>query len=178
MLEKLRIVINGSLVDVGETKDCYFSPDGITKRTNGLAQNGDFGSFNETSINRIARLNSDGTLDNTFTVGTGLNNRAYDIKVDSTGKILLGGIFITYNGVSKGRIAKLKSDGTLDTTFSANLGNYNTTYTLDVVYDISVTADNKILLGGKFKRYNSDAYSNIIVLNMDGTSDTLNNYNL
>jgi hypothetical protein len=41
---------------------------------------GDFTSYNGTSVNRVIRLNTDGSVDNTFSIGTGFNNYISDIK--------------------------------------------------------------------------------------------------
>ncbi|ANE49304.1 delta-60 repeat domain-containing protein [Flavisolibacter tropicus] len=78
---------------------------------------------------RIARLNVNGKLDNTFNydaiAGTwltrGFNAEVRDILVDSRDNILVAGLFTDYGGVgtSTGRIARLLSDGSLDTDFNA-----------------------------------------------------------
>ncbi len=41
------------------------------------------------------------------------------VAVQSDGKILIGGDFTTYNGTARGRVARLNSDGSLDTGFLA-----------------------------------------------------------
>ena len=58
------------------------------------------------------------------------------------GKILIGGSFTTVLGVARNNIARLNTDGTLDTAFDPNA---NTD-----VYSIAVQADGKILAGGNF----------------------------
>jgi len=50
---------------------------------------GDFTSYNGTSINRIARLNADGTLDATFNVGTGANSYVYTSSIQNDGKVIV-----------------------------------------------------------------------------------------
>jgi hypothetical protein len=52
-------------------------------------------------------LNDDGTVDSTFKPGTGPNNDVQVITLTSDGKILIGGSFVSYNGVSRGHIARL-----------------------------------------------------------------------
>jgi len=102
----------------------------------------------------IARLNTDGTLDTTFNTGT--NGYVGAIAVQPDGKILVGGDFttLTLNGaslvpnasigenVTRNHIARLKADGTLDTTFDPNAD--------DVINTIAVQPDGKILIGGFF----------------------------
>ena len=72
-----------------------------------------------TTVNRIARLNIDGTLDTGFMTGTGMNSTLDAIAIQpSDGKIVVGGAFATYNGTTVNRFARLNTDGTLDTTFA------------------------------------------------------------
>ena len=128
---------------------------------------GDFTSFNGTAINRIARLNTDGTLDTTFNIGTGANNIVRTITIQSDGKIMIGGQFTSYNDTTINRIARLNADGTLDTTFNTGTGVSNNT-----VATTAIQSDGKIIIGGYFTSYNGTARNNIARLNADGTLDT------
>src|SRR4030066_216605 len=58
--------------------------------------------------NRIARLNSDGTLDTGFNPIA--NNPIDAIAIQPDNKILLGGYFTAIGGVPRNRIARLNSD--------------------------------------------------------------------
>jgi uncharacterized delta-60 repeat protein len=82
---------------------------------------GGFSSFNGTSAGRLVRLNSDGTLDSAFmaNIGSGFNVEVESIVVQPDNKILVSGGWATFNGVSRPRILRLNSDGTLDGTFNA-----------------------------------------------------------
>ncbi|MFI5224848.1 MAG: delta-60 repeat domain-containing protein [Nitrospirales bacterium] len=62
---------------------------------------GYFTSYNGTERNHIARLNADGTLDNTFNTGTGANEHVSTTAIQSDGKIIIGGSFTSYNGTGK-----------------------------------------------------------------------------
>ncbi|OHD09657.1 MAG: hypothetical protein A2Y41_04565 [Spirochaetes bacterium GWB1_36_13] len=129
---------------------------------------GEFNSYNATSQMRIARLNTDGTLDTAFNSGgAGANGYIYSIAVQADSKILIGGDFTTFNGTSQGRIARLNADGTLDASFNsggAGAGNN--------VRFIAVQTDGKILIGGGFSSYNATSQGYIARLNTDGTLDT------
>ena len=131
---------------------------------------GDFTAFNGTNnVNRIARLNSDGTLDTTFMTGTGFNSAVNSIKVQTDGKIIVGGSFTSFNGVTgNNRIVRLNADGTLDNTFTTGTG-FNTT-----VQIIETQSDGKILVGGNFSSYNgtTSGVSRFLRLNADGSLDT------
>jgi uncharacterized delta-60 repeat protein len=131
---------------------------------------GQFSTFNGTSVNRIARLNSDGTIDTAFTsnTGTAFNNSVRSIAIQSDGKILVGGEFTTFNGTTVNRIARLNTDGTLDSTFTTNIGTgFNGT-----VVTIAVQSDDKIVVGGNFTTFNGTTVNYIVRLNSDGTIDT------
>ena len=68
----------------------------------------------------MARLNSDGSLDTGFlATGAGADDVVCSVAVQSDGKVLIGGSFGTYNGTSRGYVARLNSDGSLDTGFLA-----------------------------------------------------------
>ncbi|MCW1148834.1 delta-60 repeat domain-containing protein [Flavobacterium lacisediminis] len=61
---------------------------------------GDFTAYNSVSANRIIRLNADGTRDASFNIGTGFSGEVLTIAIQSDGKILVGGSFTAYNGVT------------------------------------------------------------------------------
>jgi uncharacterized delta-60 repeat protein len=138
---------------------------------------GDFTSLNPggagaVTRNRIARLNANGTLD------TGFDPRAsslvYSVAVQADGKVLLGGTFTALNpggavAVARNRIARVNSDGTLDTGFDPNADN--------VVFSVAVQTDGKVLLGGGFTSLNPGGTgavprNSIARMNTNGTLDT------
>lgn len=58
--------------------------------------------------NRIARLNSDGSLDSALLDAlSGANQEVVSIAVAPEGKILIGGVFTEVNGMPADRIAAL-----------------------------------------------------------------------
>lgn len=74
-------------------------------------------SYNGNAINRIVRLNTDGSFDATFNQGTGFNNNTSGIHIMSDDKIIVTGTFTTYNDVTANGFAKLNSDGTRDMSY-------------------------------------------------------------
>ena len=54
---------------------------------------GFFREYDGTAINRIARLNADGSLDAGFDPGAGANDGIESVAIQADGKILLGGFF-------------------------------------------------------------------------------------
>ena len=127
---------------------------------------GRFTTYNGTSRNRIARINTDGSLDTTFNPGTGADNTVHDTIVQSDGKIVIGGEFTTYNGTSRNRIVRINTDGSLDTTFNPGTGANN------IIYAIAIQSDGKILIGGEFTTYNGTSRNRIARINTDGSLDT------
>jgi uncharacterized delta-60 repeat protein len=131
---------------------------------------GSFTSWNGTTVNRIVRLNSDGTRDTAFTTNTGTAAAATvnSIAVQADGKILVAGSFTTWDGISVGRIVRLNSDGTRDTAFATNTG----TGANNIISPIAVQDDGKILVGGSFTTWNGTTVGRIVRLNSDGRVDT------
>lgn len=127
---------------------------------------GDFTNYNGTSANRIIRLNTNGSVDSSFVIGTGFNSRVLFTEIQSDGKILVGGLFITYKGLSAPRIIRLNSDGTKDTSFV-----YGTGFSF-YVNSIAIQSDGRILVGGNFTSYNGTPANYIIRLNTNGSIDS------
>ena len=99
------------------------------------------------SRNCIARLETDGRLDQTLNLSTvGTYGLATAIQPD--GKILIGGSFTTVLGVARNNIARLNADGTLDTAFNPNANGD--------VFSIAVQADGRVLVGGFFLSANGN----------------------
>jgi uncharacterized delta-60 repeat protein len=131
---------------------------------------GDFTSVGGTLRSRVARLLADGSLDSSYSVGSGANNSVFAVALQADGKAVIGGNFTSYNGTARSRIARLNTSGTLDTTFNPGTGangivNVITAYT-------SGTNSGKLLVGGSFITYNGVTVNRLVRLNADGTQDT------
>lgn len=68
---------------------------------------GNFSSYNGGNTPNLVRLNTDGTNDNSFNIGTGFQNTVQTIIILNDKRTLIGGWFESYNGTSIGRIARL-----------------------------------------------------------------------
>jgi len=120
----------------------------------------------------IIRLNTDGTKDDSFSIGTGFGisgSIVNSVKIQADGKILAGGYFTQYNGLPCNGICRLNTDGTIDNTF--NIGTGIGQSGGSAAWSMAIQADNKILLGGAFESFNSQAYYNMVRLNPDGSTD-------
>ena len=141
-------------------------PEYVVQTSDGkLLFGGIFESYSGQPFNRIVRTEVDGSIDNTFNIGTGFDNDVYTMAVQTDGKILVGGLFESYNGTPAGKIIRLNNDGSVDNTFGIGTGfNFS-------VFAITIQSDNKILVGGIFTQYNGQEQRKIIRLNTNGTID-------
>jgi uncharacterized delta-60 repeat protein len=143
----------------------------------------------------VARLNIDGTPDKTFGADSGAdgtpdgvvsislgdgNDEAKAVAIQADGRIVIAGNTVGADNTSNIVVARLNSDGTLDTT---NFGVGNADNTPNGVVAVSLSngddkakavalqADGKILVGGVTVA--ADKSSNVAVarLNSDGTLD-------
>jgi uncharacterized delta-60 repeat protein len=126
---------------------------------------GNLNFFNGTARNKIARLNADGSLDVSFTPGTGANYPIRTLDIQNDGKIIIGGGFTTFNGIPKNYIARLNEDGSLDATFDPGTGASNT------VNSVNIQSDGRIIVCGDFTSFDGISNNRILRLNNDGTQD-------
>ena len=132
---------------------------------------GAFTSFNGTSVNRLVRLNSNGTLDTAFvsSIGTGASGNILSMAIQpSDDKITIGGDFVTFNGTTVNRLVRLNPSGTRDTAFTAAIG----TAANSSVSSIVIQQNLKIVLGGLFTSFNGSSVNRFIRLNSGGTLDS------
>lgn len=143
---------------------------------------GDFIIYSGSSINRIARVNSNGTLDTSFNVGTGamrINDgvlpTVYGILpvTQSDGQIYIVGSFNQYSGSQGNGVARINSNGTLVSTSSFNPGVGNAAGFSGVPYVIKqVPNSSSIYVGGNFTTYSGSSSIRMVRINSNGTRDT------
>ncbi|MFZ1219697.1 MAG: delta-60 repeat domain-containing protein, partial [Chthoniobacterales bacterium] len=100
----------------------------------------------------IARLNVDGTLDLSLDPGAGPDNGASHIALQADGKIIIVGFFQNVNGVARSGIARLNSDGSLDTGYDpgAVISANGTGAGGGSIYDMLLQPDGKLVVFGQF----------------------------
>lgn len=163
------------LNDDGSVESQFTFASGVAASTTAAAQQpdgkivvaGDFTRINGVLRTSMARLNPDGSLDTTFDVGSGFNGTVSQLIAQQDGKILAAGTFSTFNGISRLRLARLNSDGTLDNSFAPDLS--SGTFSLN---KIALQADGKILLGGTSGTINGMSRTGLARLNSNGSLDT------
>ena len=133
---------------------------------------GAFTNVNNFTLNHIARLNGDGSVDTNFDLNLGASDTVRAIAIQNDGRILIGGDFTNVNGVALNHIARLNTDGSLDATFTNNIGvGANNT-----VQAIAVQADNRIVLAGQFTSANGVTRNRITRLLPNGAVDATINF--
>ena len=126
-----------------------------------------------TTNNSLNELSYEGVINTGITIGTGFNNNAGTIDYQSDGKLIIGGNFTTYSGITTNRIIRLNTNYTKDTSFNMGTG-----FNSNSVFNVKVQSDNKILVTGNFTSYNGVTVPKILRLNSDGTLDTAFNSNV
>ncbi|KAB2664900.1 MAG: hypothetical protein DVB31_09585, partial [Verrucomicrobia bacterium] len=112
---------------------------------------------------RVARFNADGSLDQTFNIGTGPNNDVFALLVQGDGTILMGGSFAVVNGVGHMGLVRLLSDGSLDPSFDLQING--------TVRALAYAPDGKLLVGGDFTSAGGELRNRVARFNTDGTLD-------
>ncbi len=113
----------------------------------------------------LVRLHNDGSLDQSFAVGTGASYFT-SVAVQTDGKLLVGGVFRQIGGHEQHYIARFNRDGSLDDNFLPGRRGPDS-----VVRCLTVNA-NKILVGGNFTSIDGLTCQGLARLNLDGTLDT------
>jgi uncharacterized delta-60 repeat protein len=108
---------------------------------------------------------ADGTVDSAFNPGTGANGAVYALATQADGTALIGGAFTAVAGAGRNHLARLNTDGTIDSTF-------NLTPPDGIVRDIAIQSDGGIIIGGEFTHVGGAASGRLARLNSDGTLDS------
>ncbi|WP_339837503.1 T9SS type A sorting domain-containing protein [uncultured Flavobacterium sp.] len=137
---------------------------------------GNFNYYNYTEFGRIAKLNNNGTVDFDFNKNNGPTNSVFCTKIQSDGKIIIGGNFSRYNGNDQRGIVRVNIDGSTDTSFNIGRGIINSSTFLSwsniaYVKSIIIQPDNKIIIGGLFNIFDNTPKNLIVRLNTDGSID-------
>jgi uncharacterized delta-60 repeat protein len=154
----------------GTVDPSYSAPDLLTHVRRTLLLAGDkllvYGTYN--GVVKYIRLNSDGSLDSGFTSPTlEREGSVREIAVGADGKAVIYGSFAKVNGTPRPGIARLNTDGTLDTAF-----NPSGTGFIGAVLSIALQTDGKVIAGGTFVGYNEAPPGGLLRFNADGSVDS------
>jgi uncharacterized delta-60 repeat protein len=141
-------------------RDMRLQPDGK------IVVVGDFDNYDSLPIGRIVRLHSNGQVDTSFRTGLYFDQAIYGLALQADGKIICGGLFTNYDGTACNRLARLNTDGTLDTSFHTQVG------ATASVGPVIVQPDGNILIGGDFTSYDGDYCFRVARVKPDGRRDS------
>jgi hypothetical protein len=123
---------------------------------NTILVGGEFTTYNGVSANKIIKLNSDGTINDTFDYGSGFNDSINWIEKNGSG-YYIGGKFTTFKGSSYLRFIVINDLGNI---LGPNLGNG----TNGEVFNIQVDGSgNYAYIGGDFNTWNGLSIASDIV---------------
>ena len=124
---------------------------------------GEFISVNNKQRQNLARMNPDGTLDETFTprFEDGVQGTVYALAVDAQGRILVGGTFENAANKDVAYLARYLPDGTLDPAIGYAQGTNGT------IYAVTALPDGGFAVGGQFTTAAGQQRNNFAVYRAD-----------
>ena len=113
---------------------------------------GRFTTVGGTPRHDLIRLNTNGTIDETFNAGsaTGTFGWVFSLAIQPDGKILAAGYFSSFNGVSRRSLVRLNSDGSVDESFGISGLDVTFAFDVDIQPDGKVYATASNLIGSSF----------------------------
>ena len=110
-----------------------------------------------------------GGLDTTFKPG--FDGDVYSIRIQPNDKLLVSGFFSKVGNTSRSGVARLNSDGTLDTSFNPGSGAFNTVFNQHgLVETLALQRDGRVVVVGRFQLFNGVTRNYIARLNSDGSA--------
>jgi uncharacterized delta-60 repeat protein len=168
-INRTRLRGNNARLNADGSFDSTFDPGGptgnIVSQPDGRIIIGG-GSIYFSGQNRIVRFNTDGSVDTTFSLGSGANFPIHCVAALPDGKLLVGGGFQRINGEQCNGIARLNNDGSVDSTYTAEIFQFGNS-----IYAIVVQADGKALIGGEFTSADNTKRYGLARLNANGSLD-------
>src|SRR2546430_8726691 len=143
----------------GEITAVVLQPDGR------IVVAGRFTSFNGFTHNRVCRLNANGSVDQSFGLGNGINNAALALALQTDGRIIVGGQFSSVDLTPRSNLARLNNDGSVDLSFDPGSGPSGD------VNAIVIQSDGAIVIGGTFIGYNGFARGGVARVLGNGALD-------
>lgn len=150
----------------GEVNALVVQPDGK------VIIGGQFTAVNGIPRSNLARLNADGTLDSSYvnTTEAGANGPVYALALQSDGSLIVGGLFTQVGSFGVTNLARLKPDGSADTSFGGDSAEMGANAS---VLALAVLPDGRIVLGGSFNSVRGQPRRSVARLKSDGSLDSL-----
>jgi uncharacterized delta-60 repeat protein len=127
---------------------------------------GNFARFNGTIVNGFVRVETNGTIDQSFSAGEGCDGHIAAMAVQPGGSILIGGQFDSINGVPRKRLARLDASGTVQPMDLQLTGDG-----YEDVNVITVLTNGSAYIGGTFERAGGLARNGLFRLLPNGSVD-------
>ena len=126
---------------------------------------GSFTSYNGVAHTGITRVLANGRRDTSFHPGAGAPGSVETITLDPDGKILIAGLFTSYNNTDRNKVARLLPNGTLDTSFDPGTG------ASQYIVSSKRQPDGRYILAGEFATFNGMNRKRVVRLLSDGSVD-------
>jgi uncharacterized delta-60 repeat protein len=154
------------LLDISFAPDLDRNPDRIHSLPDGRILISGVTNVSGVARPGLARLNSDGSLDETFNPPWAANPQQQLTGTPSPdGSVWVTGTFTTLDGQSRNRIARLRNDGSLESEFTSPFAPTNT------VSVAGVLADGRALVTGAFSEVAGVTAHSLVRLHPDGSVD-------
>lgn len=142
-------------------------------QNNRILAGGAFTMYDNEVHGRFIRLNEDGTIDHSFNIGSGADGEVKSIALQYDGKIILGGKFKHFNGISRNSIVRLNEDGSVDMSYDPGNAFITVNGATSWVNAIKLQADGSLVAVGKFSYTdaNSQLRSGVIRFYENGLLD-------
>ena len=115
----------------------------------------------------LARLNPNGTLDESFVTSFDRNGIPTSLIPLPDGRLLVGGMLSFTNTPGRQNLVRLNADGSMDSSFDAGAGPD------DYVFAVAAHASGSVYLGGAFVEVNGRSAPYLARVRCDGTGPRL-----
>lgn len=168
----VRVLANGGFEFLPGASVCNGAVLSLVRLPSGnLMIGGRFNTVGGHSRVGLAMLGANGVVMEGFNANVQANangESVYRVLRLGSGKLLIGGRFVNVGNSGRGWLARLNTDGSVDTGFAAvTLGGAG-----PWIWDLAEQSDGKILIGGRFTQVNGVARQSLARLNADGGLDT------
>jgi uncharacterized delta-60 repeat protein len=120
----------------------------VTRPDGRVVIGGSFTSVKGEARSRVAQFHANGDVDLDFAPVAITNGGVYGLAVQSDGKMVVVGDFVTTAGTNRVNLARLNEDGSLDGTFNVGTGPNA------IVFAVGLQSQGKIIIGGSFTSVN------------------------
>ena len=147
----------------------YAARQRVGSNANKVIISGFFDTFDGHAVPGLARLNTDGSFDSTFTPGTGTNSSVFGLFVQADDQIFVFGFFTSFNGVACSSVVRLNTSGSVDSGFST--GAFQEYGENAEVFDVAQQPNGKLIVTGAFHSLGGITANNVARLETNGARD-------